>query len=484
MKFSQFTWNLYKESPQGQAVIESFTPECGSDCYDIAVKFNPHTTMVDKSLYADFSDSAYVWQSDNEKITSLSEAEAIFEHLIDRGMREEGDYFIEPKDYELVLAAISPLSFGLSASDDYFFPNLFQYNCYALKKLADNFELTLPDYPKKSDYRARCMYYWELCELFYKFRTDNGLSLAELCAFIYDFAPKIIGTDLQKPLPKPANAWFIGGVLQEEDKDYDFISSWQANSETKCGDILIQYETAPISAITSIRIATTDGIIDPFFHWYTWAHMSRYTSVSPITLNELRADPYFSVHPLIRKNFQGVNGWQLTSNDYIELLRIINEKGGDVSTLPQLYAPAAPNVGEIKYERDVEVKLLEYYLNEMGYIEGRDYRRQLPTPAGVGHRILPDYALHYDDTRNYEKARVVIEVKLKIHNNIDIEKHFTQAFSYAKLLESSVIVLCDKQKLFIYEKRDSFDRTNYSTYGWGELDNPDKFNELRNKLKK
>lgn len=67
-------------------------------------------------------------------------------------------------------------------------------------------------------------------------------------------------------------------------------------------------------------------------------------------------------------------------------------------------------------------------------------------------------------------------------NNQEIEEAFLQARSYAHLLESSVIVLCDKVCLIVYEKRQSFDRDNYKKYYWGELENPDIFNELKNKL--
>lgn len=59
MKFSQFTWNLYKESPQGQAVIESFTPEDEDDCYDVVMKYNPNFTGA-KDVYTDMSETAYV----------------------------------------------------------------------------------------------------------------------------------------------------------------------------------------------------------------------------------------------------------------------------------------------------------------------------------------------------------------------------------------------------------------------------------------
>lgn len=67
-------------------------------------------------------------------------------------------------------------------------------------------------------------------------------------------------------------------------------------------------------------------------------------------------------------------------------------------------------------------------------------------------------------------------------NNQDIEEAFKQARSYANILESSVIVLCDKQCLIVYEKKESFDRDIYVKYYWVELENPDKFNELKNKL--
>ena len=481
MKFSTYTWQLYKQSDQGKAAIAAFMPECEDDCYNVFIKYNPGVTG-DKDTYTELLETAYVWASDWE-IDSLEDAKDAFTFIVNHGLRMEGQDVIFPQEYDFILLIISPLSFGLYNSSKFFIPNFFQYNFYALKKLVDYFELELPDYPKKSDYRARCMYYWELCEMFYKFRMDNDLSPEELCAFIYDFAPNVIGEQPIAELPEPTNAWFIGGVLQNEDKDPNYVSSWQANSETKRGDILIQYETAPISAITAIRIATTDGIIDPFFHWYTWAHMSQYTAIPPITLKELRSDAYFSTHSLVRKNFQGVNGWQITGNDYNELLRIIREKGGNADALPRLYAPPAPKTKDVKKERDVETELLEYYLGKLGFTEGRDYRRQLPIHAGRGHRVFPDYALHYDETPDYERARVLIEAKLEMKNNAQIEACFKQAYSYAKLLESSVIVLCDKNCLMIYEKKDSFDRDRYTKIYWGELESPDKFNELKNFLK-
>ena len=45
-----------------------------------------------------------------------------------------------------------------------------------------------------------------------------------------------------------------------------------------------------------------------------------------------------------------------------------------------------------------------------------------------------------------------------------------------------LLLFCDKQCLIVYERKQSFDRDNYKKYYWGELENPDLFNELKNKL--
>lgn len=68
----------------------------------------------------------------------------------------------------------------------------------------------------------------------------------------------------------------------------------------------------------------------------------------------MKADTYFSNHPLVRKNFQGVNGWPVTGKDYAELMRMIEAKGFDTSVLPQIYAPSLPEGIVIKEEKDVE----------------------------------------------------------------------------------------------------------------------------------
>lgn len=490
MKFNKYTWNLYKNSIDGQKAIKEFE-EASNEVseIDLVFKYNPRMKLWfddDKSRQSISDTCEGLWCynicefPDEERPKTLEEAKEKFEDVIFRGLTDSGVILIPIQDYEMMLNEITWTSFLLYYfAPEFFFPNIFIYRFFDLHKIADMFEIDLPPIPKKSDYKARCIYYWSLCEVFYRFRKEHELSPAELCAFLYDFAPNFIPKD-ETNIPHPTQTWCIGGLI---DKNELFKTTfWQANPETKKGDILIHYETSPISAITRLWIAQTDGVIDPFFHYYGNVYMTNQIEIPHISLKELQADEYFSKHPLIRKKFQGVNGWPISSEDYTELLRMIKAKGFDTDTLPKLYAPTLPKNIEIGCEHDVEKLLLEPLLNAMEWYENKDFIRQLPIHAGRGHRIFPDYVLHYNNKPNEEKAKVLIEAKLYMKNNLEIEAAFLQARSYARLLESSAIVLCDKQCLIVYEKKQSFDRDNYTKYYWRELENPDIFNELKNKL--
>ncbi|MCD7923681.1 MAG: type I restriction endonuclease subunit R [Bacteroides sp.] len=419
---------------------------------------------------------------ENIEYPSLDKAGNIYEEIISTGLRIEDEEALKIGDFDSMLEYIPFLSMELNyLFGEYFFPYLYIDRFYELKKLADYFDIELPPIPQKPDYKSRCMYYWELCKVFYLFRTKNNLTPDELSAFMYDYAPNLLHTEEKSDIPQPSQAWFIGGLIRGYGEQWT-TGFWQSNQETKKGDILIHYETSPVSAITCLWIAQTDGVIDPFFHYYSNTYISGKIDIPHITLKELQADEYFSKHPLIRKNFQGVNGWSMSSEDYSELLRMIEAKGFDIDTLPKLYAPTLPKNINIEIERDVEQQLLEPLLNSMGWYENKDFIRQLPIHAGRGHRIFPDYALHYGNKPDEEKAKVLIEAKLHMKNNQEIEEAFLQARSYAHLLESTVIVLCDKLSIIVYEKKDSFDRDGYKKYYWSELENPDLFNELKNKL--
>ena len=479
MKFCSYTWSLYKQTAIGIERIEYFSDAKG---YALFKDYCPHANFIPEDLYNDWLENIYCYGvSEYDRPTSLNEAKEIYTSLISLGIRIEGRQWLPANDFKNMLGIIQPMSYVLSQfAPEYFFPYLFLCRIFELNKIADFFNIDLPNIPKRADYKGRCMYYWNLCEVFYQFRKENGLSPEELCAFLYDFAPNN-STNEKIDIPKPSQAWFIGGRLYAEDKSLA-SKFWQSSPDTKKGDILVHYETSPVSSITCIEISLTDGVIDPLFRYYGCIYIGNRLNIPHITLKELQTDEYFSKHPLVRKNFQGVNGCSMSSEDYSELLRMIKAKGFDTDVLPKLYAPTLPKGIVIEYEHDVEQLLLEPLLNSMGWYENKDFIRQLPIQAGRGHRVFSDYALHYDNKRDEEKAKVLIEAKLHMKNNQEIEEAFLQARSYACLLESTIIVLCDKQCLIVYEKKDSFDRDSYKKYYWEELENPDIFNELKNKL--
>lgn len=418
--------------------------------------------------------------------TSLEEAESVYRSLAELGIKESGDLLLEHGDYEAAHDIIEPLSIALwKFSPQWFFPYFYVLRFTDFVHLADAFDIATPINPRKADHRGRYMYYWELCKALHKFRTTNDVSNEELTAFLYDFAPRILAESKHESdeLPKPLQAWMIGGRITERDIEQG-LCVWQTNAETRRGDILVHYETYPISAITHIWRATSDGISDPFFHYAAYSEIDGGIETPHIGLSTLKADPHFANHPLVRKNFQGVNGWPLSADDYTEILRLLSEKGLNTELVTHLYAPKMSNNLNIKLERDVETQLLEPLLAAMGWLEGRDYVRQVDLQTGRGHRIYPDYALHYsEDSNGGKRARVVIEAKLSMQNNAEVEAAFCQGRSYTNLLTADVLVTCDKCYIYVYPRQAGYiDRSSYHRYTWSEMEDAGKFSELKRLL--
>lgn len=475
MVFNQYIWNLYKSSDAYKRATDEFA---GGNYYRLLQKFSPeYAKSINESTYNDTIETIACYNvCEYDTPQTIEEAEYLYDAIISNDIVCDDGVLVKRNEYKMVLQLIQLYSVALSEWSDFFFPYFFMWRMRHLHKIADLFGIELPDNPKKADYKERCAYYWELCKIFYKFRQEHGLSKIDLCTFLYNFALSQVSED-ESETHEPTCAWFIGGHAG----GCDVYGFWQANEETKKGDVLIYYETTPVSAITHYCIAQTDGIIDPLFYYYSNTYIGVKYELPPITLDELKADVYFSSHPLVRKNFQGVNGWQLTTQDNNELNRICVSKG--YSALPSLHVTQITANTVIKVERDVEKNLLEPLLNSMGLFEGRDFIRQLSIHAGRGHRVFPDYALHYSDKKNEETAEVIIEAKLEMKNNTDIENAFLQARSYAFLLQSKVIVLCDKYNLIVYQsKNKAFDRNSYKKYYWSEFENTDKYNELNKVL--
>lgn len=481
MKFNSFNWNLYKESQIGRKLIDDFaTIRDVDDFTDLIVSICPDAG-IDKDVFANILFTTYESKvvevekriDSGEQLTDLD----VWSHMITTGYSVNDEIILNPGDFRGMLDLVPFLSIDLYLSfPDTFVPYMFFTGFAELKRIFDLYGLLIPELPSKNDYESRCFYYLALNEVLLDFREEIGLTPPEFCGFLYGFAPNQVATEES---PSTYNrVWISGGSFNPSEKNKTY--NWGNNPMARRGDWMLLYELSPVSAITSMWQLVSDGCIDPFFQWNAQAAVKHFVSFPAITLKELKNDAYFSNHPLVRRNMQGVNGTALSAEDYNNLLRILSVKGFDISVLPKMDGIEDLGRNEIiNLEKDVEEKLLMPLLAKFDLKEGRDYIRQLPIHAGRGHRIFPDFAIYYSDTPNEENAHILVEAKLDIRNEKELSDAFLQAKSYANLLNSAVIILCDKQFLYIYKRNNTvWDKKKYRQMRWSDLADTDNYSEV------
>ena len=271
---------------------------------------------------------------------------------------------------------------------------------------------------------------------------------------------------------------------------------WQANQLTEKGDILLFYETSPVKALNAIWIAQENGVVDPFYHYYSNTYIGNKISIpseQSITFEEFKNSDYFKARDkkwnYVNKNFQDVSGWMVTSEDYKEIKRMLESKGFDTSRLPRLFEPTKVGDYVIKKEKDVSEQLLIPRLEDMGWHLGKDFKDEVEFNAGRGKTGYssdkrPDFCLHIKKTKDDIEAKVVIEVKKHMKNNKEIHANFVQGRSYAKWGAASVLVLCDMKQIRVYQrnKNNQFDENEFIKFSWFDLENTDKYSELKRLL--
>jgi hypothetical protein len=487
----QDNWIDYKEGRRGQKTIPEFEKASTLDVtiddqFALIKRFNPNYM---KNL------------GTQDKQWMRVNLDDFFNNLTNFTLSELPTNIYEAADfYEGYMTLVDPsyrqsvnrnmfITFNLFAiCPEFYFPNLFVMNFIALQRFADLYNLELPEIPARTNWRGRCMYYMDVCKIVYQFRIDNDLTPAELNALMFEYSQGHADRK-NTELPEPSQAWLIGGTSGDAEKDADY-RFWQANPDTKRGDILIHYEKYPTKAITAVWRAEENGIVDPFFGYYSNTYAGHRIDVPPITLDELKGDEFFKkpnspVGKLINKNFQGVNGWTVSGDDYKHFLEIWKVKGFETGKLPKLYAPELPKGITIVHERDVSDLLLRPMLNSMGWNENEDFKPEVHFKAGRGSAKRPDFCLHLQGEGEDTEAKVIFECKLYMKNSKEIEANFTQGRSYAKWGNAQILVLCDKQQILVYERHHgSFDRNKFKKFYWGEVmgGNSDKFNELKKLL--
>lgn len=492
MRFNKYVWDLYKNSNEGKEAIESWNP----------LEIFPDDEYAQESDKLDLDElnakglSKYIigskvnWSNlhlDYFRAISFSieNARNTYSSWITEGVKINDFELILPDDFETWTIEISTLSSILfQAFPEYFFPYNFDFEFNTFSKICDEFSIPVPEVPKKKDWEKRAMYYFELCEALFEFRKMQTLSPAEFCAFLYDFAPKVLNELEDNELPPPSKVWFVGG----NKLDFEFLDSavndtksyWQGNVDAKKGDIVVMYCLSPRSYIHSIWRVVTAGFADPFFYYYSLVYISHPIKLHVrITQKDLEQNEVWSKNPLVRKNLQGLNGYPIRYFEYLELLSMLQAKGEKTDNFPIIKPTSRLNTEALIDERDVEIRLIEPFLELIGY-KSMDWLRQMPVKMGRGERNYPDYCFGANSTRGEENAKMILESKFEIKTQKELQDAYFQAKSYALRLQSEKFVIASKEGIWIFQPRkEVYKFDDYFHCNWLEIENPDILHKLK-----
>lgn len=483
-------WELYKNSDEGKELIKLFSPKGENVYYDIFRIYEKLDVFNDVS---DFDLYAFCFQllavnllesnllnRDGLTFEDYSKLIAEFQ-IVELEMGDDDSYrvvenptpkqiYVKRDNFRRKLTYIQYLSMFLYYQYGAFKPILFPQRFNLIEEYAELLDMDIPEVPRSNKYEDYLLYYYKLCEAFCKFQEEYDLTDAEFCACFYGFTSLLKDEVVQKSdLPKPTNVWMTGASKEDYEEFLsnmreDSSSIWACNERTKRGDIVIIYARTPYSCIHSIWRADSGGRFQPFDYYHCRTTVRDGVTIPPISYKELTEHPYFKNLPIVRKNLQGVNGIELSATDYNELLKLIEEKGGDVPILPKLFIPR--DWQEVEYESgrpetNVEEKLLIPLLESLDYTSN-DWNRQLSQKAGRKEKAIPDFVFFPTGEKHAENAPMVIEAKYDMSSSRERYKAYTQCRSYAKMMSATIMGICDKERLVLYarNKKNLFDYNN------------------------
>jgi len=389
MKFNKFLWSFYAGSDRGKSAVSRFSSLTNSHideklrerAYEFCDEFksqypSPSLAVDIAELIKNFTlSAAFKNQRDANRYyeKKLVKKGVPIDATDNRGKTETvGAFGMEDDEWYDYIAAIS---LGLYwAHPDFFLPYDFRAKFNQLEEIHAQFGMPLPPVPGKGDKPARSLYYLAINEAWQEFRQLHGLSPAEMCAFLYDFAPNFVTPLDTTDLPSPSKAWLItGGIAGSWDFDFvdnateQSVSCWSGNTAVRRGDIVLMYLVRPRRCIHSIWRACSDGFVDPFFHYHGTVWISGCMKTEPVTFTELVQHPLLSKKSAVRAHFQGPSSkTPFTVEEYEAILEMMKDKGQDVSSLPRLPSWKHELSAELYNERDVEVHLIEPLLKRLG----------------------------------------------------------------------------------------------------------------------
>lgn len=420
-------------------------------------------------------------KKDRELMDNIENAGQFFSDIIEDIIKKSTEQF-KTRD---ILTYIENISIFLYyCNEDYFFPYFFNDHFFRLENIFSEFNIPLPPIPSKTKHKERLYYYFELCKSLYEFRKNIGLSPKELNIFLYYFSKNVIeDIDIKMDnLPAPTKVYISGATKNDctdiiAKADETSKSLWAGNVNTLPGDIIIIYGVAPFSQINSIWRAISKGFIDPFSYWYNLLWVGHPIKIEAITYQELVENKVWGNKAIVKSHMQGVSGVQCTIEEYKEISNILERKDFNIKSLPKIEGPQLNIKTELNNERDIEMNLLEPFLNKLGFNE-KDWVRQMPVRMGRGERVYPDYAINANTKRGEESARFIWEAKYRITSQKKLFEDFIQAKSYALRLNSIGLGLVSMEGIWLSYKKDSFMSDKIKKYSWDEINNSDIFNNI------
>ncbi len=501
MTFIQYQWKNYKETPGGKAALKKYSKidstqiKNGFDAIELEIDSQPYKdsdfvyTIPDLTQF--IADEIQTYETPNNQ----KEADEILLTMIEDGIevREKGKgklpdvvaHFGKSDEWYRFVQAFSIALH--QAYPEFFFPYLDINRYYHFRKKCEFLGIPMPSSPKKADHEGRSHHYAEINEQIQKFRRAQGLKPEEMNALLYDYAKNCISAEVGiDDLPAPSKVWHLTGGAQSE-WDFKFVdeagehstSHWGGKPDIRRGDICLMYCASPRSYIHSIWRAITDGFFDPFFYFHGTIWIGKPIKVKPVHFKEMAADAVISQNKYMKANLQGPSGKAFSVEEYEALLKILEVKGQDISQLPRVeIKPAAIKI-IAKDERDVEMSLIEPWLVRLGYSPAH-WRRQVVVKMGRNEKVIPDYLIGINSSGDPDSARIIVEAKLSIASDGELEETFMQARSYALRVSAKVVVLAATEGVWIISaKGDRFDLGNAINKSWGDLNHPDHFHQIK-----
>lgn len=488
MNFEKFLLNDYLQSPDGQRVYSFFKNFRDIFFHRQQVLFH----FVDESLL-DISIAEDFLASIEEPVKELESFSAQFQ---DKKVSSFEDFYktilwkreatVDFRYEQGNMPFYSILSFLVYP--EYAFPYLFPCHFYKIDEICQKFNISLPLVPGKTKHLERCNYYFDLCRTFYDFRKQYDLSPIELCVFLYGFAPRFLENFIETALPEP-NRIYIVGATSEDVENYlsdihEFSDNektcWQGNKEMLPGDIVIIYETTPYCRIGTIWRAISPGFDDPFHHYAGKVIVSYPKRIPYIAFDELVQDTIWGRKGLVKAHMQGVNGKLVSCEEYEALKKMIksHNKKFNLRELPNPPPYSQYYRGDLQNEKDIEEKLLEPFLEKLGYKE-HEIKRQYPIQMGRGIHYYPDYVLHGFGDVGEERADFIFEAKYRISTKKQLIDAFYQAKSYAIRLATKGFGLVSMEGIWLSSSDEHFDLKKLRHYSWAELENAESFSNVK-----